>query len=423
MLIIDLHVHSRFAYATSKRLNLRNMYHWAKLKGIEVVGTGDFTHPTWLAEIEEFLQEQEDGLFSLKTPFREQLDASLPVSVSTAQQRFILTTEISCVYKKSGKLRKVHHVVVASSLAAMKTINQELSKHGNLAADGRPTVTISSRELLQLVYEVDDQAMFIPAHIWTPWFGLFGSKSGYDSLEEAFGSDSKYVTALETGLSSDPRMNRLLSQHDQIAVISNSDAHSLEKLAREATLLEIEELSYQQIREAITSNDQRLVGTIEFYPEEGKYHWDGHRKCGFVCSPEETKERRGVCPVCQKKLTVGVEYRVSSLADRTESKQEKRVDYIIPLAELISAATGVKSTTSKTVLRQYHQMIERFGSEFHILSDLDLQSQGVDSKLTTILQAIAQMRNGEVKISPGYDGRFGLISLKEEEITTQQSLF
>ncbi|MDQ5951076.1 MAG: hypothetical protein QG639_353, partial [Patescibacteria group bacterium] len=346
--IVDLHIHSHYSRATSKDMNLSGIYKWGKLKGISIIGTGDITHPAWFREISERLEVGADGLYQLKKSFAEKIDEQLPARFQKTTIHFIPTVEISTIYSKAGKVRKIHQVIVLPDLAAASRMNTELATIGNLSADGRPILGLDSKRLLEIVLSISDQAMIIPAHIWTPWFGMFGSKSGFDSIQEAYEDLSLEIMAIETGLSSDPAMNWQIPELQKVAITSHSDAHSPQKLGREATLINCE-LSYQNIIEALKTNDERLVGTIEFYPQEGKYHYDGHRGCGVSFSPEESSHLEGICPVCGKGLTIGVENRVQQLSQPNNEQFKKNVEYIIPLTELIANSLHLKSTNSKKV--------------------------------------------------------------------------
>ncbi|HLZ14527.1 MAG TPA: endonuclease Q family protein, partial [Candidatus Saccharimonadales bacterium] len=345
-LIVDLHIHSHYSRATSKNCNLEGLYRWGKLKGITIIGTGDFTHPAWFAELHEKLEPAEPGLFKLKDDLAEPIDKSLPPSVRGQMIRFVPSVEIATIYKKGERVRKLHQLIIMPSLQSVAELNARLERIGNLKADGRPILGLDSKELLRHALETDQRALYIPAHIWTPWFGMFGSKSGFDSIQEAYEELAPEIHAIETGLSSDPGMNWRVANLDGITVTSHSDAHSPQKLGREATVVQ-SALSYDDIVGAIKTNDARLVGTIEFFPEEGKYHYDGHRACNVRFTPAETKAHRGMCPVCGKPLVVGVENRLDSLATRPENyapKNPKRVEYIIPLAEILAELAGAKST-------------------------------------------------------------------------------
>lgn len=420
--VVDLHVHSHYSRATSRNCDLRGLYQWGKLKGINIIGTGDFTHPKWIAECREQLALQQNGLYALKEDIAAEIDASLPESVRGNPIWFVPTVEISTIYSKNGAVRKLHNLVVMPTLELAAQLNARLERIGNLHSDGRPILGLDAKELLRHCLEVSPESLYIPAHIWTPWFALFGSKSGFDSLEECFEELTPEVRAIETGLSSDPAMNWRLSQLDGLAILSNSDAHSPGKLGREATVLNIDP-SYAELVDAIKTNDQRLIGTIEFFPEEGKYHFDGHRACDVRFAPAETKEHKGICPVCHKPLTVGVDYRVSELADRPDDFQPekpKRVEYIIPLAEILSELLSV-GPSSKKVTGRYHELISKLGSEFDILRALRLDQITATDHL--LGQAVERLRSGQVVREPGYDGIYGTIRVfrNHSELIAAQS--
>jgi len=411
-LIVDLHLHSHYSRATSPNMNLESIYSWGKIKGINIIGTGDFTHPSWFLEIEQKLEPAEPGLFKLKEKYSKNLDKNLPESIRNNLMRFILTVEISNIYKRHDKVRRVHNVVVVPSLKAASFINAKLDTIGNLKSDGRPILGLDSEDLLKITLESSEESMFIPAHIWTPWFAMFGSKSGFDSVEEAFGKNAKYIKAVETGLSSDPFMNWRLSQLDRFTLVSNSDAHSARKLGREASILNCD-LSYSQIADAINTGDERFVGTIEFFPQEGKYHYSGHSKCGVVMSPEESAEVNHKCPKCGKELVLGVDHRISELADRPHDfrpNKHKRVDYIVPLAEILAEVNSVKSSTAKTVESKFNQLIAALGDEFSILRNSNIKKIAQAGNQKTA-EAISKMRNQDVYIEPGYDGVYGVVKI------------
>ena len=408
-LVVDLHIHSHYSRATSRNCTLEGLYAAAKIKGISVLGTGDIVHPLWLAECRGKLEVCEGGLLRLKPELAANIDALLPPSVQNAEVYFVPTAEIATVYKKSGKTRKLHQLVVLSGLEAAERLQAELSKIGNIRADGRAILSLDSKLLLALLLRVDSAGLYIPAHIWTPWFGLFGSKSGFDSLQEAYEELTPHIRAIETGLSSDPAMNARIPQLDGVAITSHSDAHSPQKLGREATVLHAQN-TYADIIGALKTNDERLVGTIEFFPEEGKYFADGHRTCDVCFTPEETKAHGGICPVCKKPLVVGVNYRVSELADRefVQANQAKTTEYIIPLPEVIAELFQVKFTTSKRVLAEYERVITALGNEFAILRTLPLATIAKASPELAV--AIENIRTGKVVRKPGYDGVYGTIS-------------
>jgi uncharacterized protein (TIGR00375 family) len=402
-------------------MDLPHMYQWGKLKGINVLGTGDFTHPEWFDHLQKQLEPAEPGLYRLKPEISQELDAEMPASYRDNQQRFILTVEISGIYSRGDQVRKLHNLVIVPDFTTAAKINNQLDEIGNLQADGRPILGLDSVELLKIVLEAHPQAMLIPAHIWTPWFAMFGSKSGFDSIQAAFGDLAKEITAVETGLSSDPYMNWRLSALDGLTLVSNSDAHSPYKLGREANILDCA-LSYKQIIQAIRSNDQRFQGTIEFFPQEGKYHYDGHRKCHVCFSPQETKDHDGLCPQCGKPLVLGVDYRVDQLADRPPNykpKKHKRVEYIIPLPEIIAEVEGVKGTRTKTVQRRYRPLLAELGAEFEILRTVPITDIG-QAGFPVVAEAIRRMRAEEVYIKPGYDGVYGHITAFKDEDEVKQ---
>ncbi len=404
--LADLHVHSRFSRATSKDLTIHSLAVGAKKKGIDVLGTGDFTHPLWIQEIEENLEEAEPGLYRLK-----ERDSGV---------RFVLTSEISTIYKQGGKVRKVHHLIVAPSLEVARKIGSSLARVGNIVSDGRPILGISSRDLLDIVLSADSSAFLIPAHIWTPWFSALGSKSGFDSIKECYGDLEPYIFAVETGLSSDPPMNWRVSSLDRYHLVSNSDAHSAAKIGREATIFSCD-MNYYSMMDAMKTGIS-LEGTVEFFPEEGKYHLDGHRACGIVLKPEETKELGGICPVCSKPLTVGVLNRVITLADRDSGVRPKsaRPFYsLIPLAEILGEIMGV-GPSSKKVQTLYERLVNHLHGELRLLMDADLEE--VKSEAGEILGlAIERMRLGDVYKEPGYDGKFGKVKVFHE--SEMRSLF
>ncbi len=414
--IADLHIHSRFSRATSKSLGIRKLAAWAQIKGIRVLATGDFTHPAWLKEIKENLVQEENGLLSLKDPpiFRDEVEIDIGEKVLGKEVNFILCSEISSIYKKGGKVRKVHNLIFMPSVERVEEFNHKLARVGNLSADGRPILGLDCEHLLEMVLETDPLAFLIPAHVWTPWFSLFGSNSGFDSLQECFGSLSSEIFALETGLSSDPPMNWLWSALDGLYLVSNSDAHSGEKLAREANIFQ-GEISYHAIYQALKYKNGNFLGTIEFFPEEGKYHLDGHRKCNVVLHPKEAMQLNNICPVCGRPLTIGVMHRVLELADRERPLQPPEAPSftsLIPLCEILSEIMGVGPKTKK-VRSIYSSLLERFGSEISILMEIDTEELKGASPL--LAEGILRMRKGEVKRQPGFDGQYGKIYLFEQK--------
>ncbi len=409
--IADLHVHSHYSRATSKNLNLESLYQWARIKGIQVVGTGDFTHPLWFKELQEKLEPDGYGFYRLKNP---PADPYWPgMKCKEDEVRFCLSTEISSIYKKGDKVRKNHNLLYAPNLETVAKLNARLATIGNLKSDGRPILGLPSRDLLEIALEISEELYFIPAHIWTPWFSTFGSKSGYDQLEECFEDLTEYIFALETGLSSDPEMNWQWSALDRYTLVSNSDAHSPQKLGREANLFDTER-SYQGMFEAIKSQ-KGFLGTYEFFPEEGKYHLDGHRKCGVVLDPQDSLQYQGLCPACGKPLTLGVLHRVQKLADRSQPERPTKAadfHYIVPLPEVISEIKGI-GPNSKGVLQNYQQLISAFGNEFSLLREVPIEDIEKQFGILTA-EAIRRIRSEEVRPISGYDGQYGVIQIFEE---------
>lgn len=370
------------------------------------MGTGDFTHPQWFRELQDKLALHANGFYSLKKEFRTD---SVPDSCK-AEVCFLLSSEISCIYKKNGRTRKIHSVIIVPGFSEAKRLSTALAKIGNLNADGRPILGLDAKELLRIVLENSPGGMLIPAHAWTPHFSVFGAESGFDSLEECFEELTPHIHAIETGLSSDPLMNWRLSALDGIALVSNSDAHSPSKIGREATVFDTE-VSYASLIKALTTREG-LQGTIEFFPEEGKYHHDGHRMCGVSFSPWETRQHNFLCPVCGKRVTVGVMHRVDDLADRTEGYMPPAAPSyrsIIPLPEILSEVLQV-GVNSKAVERAYFTLLEALGNEFSLLLDAPLEAIAAAGS-PEIAAGIARMRSGEVNIVPGFDGEFGKIRL------------
>jgi uncharacterized protein (TIGR00375 family) len=412
--IADFHIHSKYSRATSKSMDLENLDKWAKIKGIEVLGTGDFTHPEWLKELKEKLEPAETGLFRLKN--------------SDGKTRFILTSEISCIYSKGGKTRKIHIIIFSPSFEIVEKINVQLGWIGNLKSDGRPILGLDAKELAKIVLNISESCLIVPGHAWTPWFSIFGSKSGFDSIEECFEEYSKHIYSIETGLSSDPAMNWRLSVLDKITLISNSDSHSPSRIGREANVFDTE-ISYPAIIEVIkTKNPQKFLYTVEFFPQEGKYHYDGHRLCGISLSPSESKKYNNICPNCGKPLTIGVLNRVEALSDRPEGfKPENVIPFksLIPLEEIIADVLG-QGVGTVEVNKEYKNLIEKSNSEFNILLNISKDDLGTVT-LPEIAEGIVRVREGKVKIEPGYDGVYGKIRIfsKEEQKTLikQKTLF
>lgn len=388
--IADLHIHSKYSRATSKDMALEGIARWAKIKGIDVMATGDFTHPAWFSELKSKLQPAEPGFYQYNGV------------------RFVINVEISSIYKKNDKVRKIHNLVFAPSIEIASKIRDELDKIGNIRSDGRPILGLDAEKLAEIVFNISQDCVIIPCHAWTPWFSIFGSKSGFDSIEECFGKYTDKIFAIETGLSSDPAMNWRLSQLDNISLISCSDAHSPQKLGREACVFDTQ-ISYKAMFEAIKNKDKaKFLYTIEFFPEEGKYHYDGHRECKVCWDPRETRKHNGLCSVCGKKVTVGVLSRVQDLADRDPGfVPASAIPFksIVPLMEIVSMVRH-KGTASKAVQQEYMALIDKHGPEFKILLDLDTALLE-----KSLRQAIDNMRLAKLSISPGYDGEFGRVGV------------
>jgi len=399
---VDFHLHSKFSRATSPRMDLENLDKWGRIKGIKVLGTGDFTHPVWLKELKEKLEPAESGLFKIK----KHDDGT----------RFLLTSEISCIYSKKGKVRKIHNIIFAPSFKIVDKINAHLDCIGNLKADGRPILGLDAKELIKIVLNISEDCFFVPAHVMTPWFSLFGSKSGFDSIEECFEEYSKYIYALETGLSADPPMLWRIPEGQKLTLISNSDAHSPEKIGREANVFDTE-ISYPAILEAIKSKDsKKFLYTIEFFPQEGKYHFDGHRTCNIRLSPSETKKYNNICPNCGKGLTVGVLNRIAQIATKPEGFNPKNTipfKSLVPLKEIVAEALGMTVVT-KRVEQEYNNLLEKAGSELEIL--IDSSRKDIEAvSLPEIAEGIIRVREGKVFIEPGYDGVYGTVKIFSQQ--------
>jgi hypothetical protein len=420
MYIADFHIHSRFSRATSKDCDLPHLDLWARKKGIKLLGTGDFTHPAWRAELKEHLVPAEEGVYTLRK------ECCLPYDVPGETPRFVITGEISSIYKRHGKTRKVHNLILLPNLEYAEKLSARLEMIGNLHSDGRPILGLDSRDLLELTLDVCPDAELIPAHIWTPHFSMFGAFSGFDTIEECFDDLTPYIHAAETGLSSDPPMNWRVSALDDLTLVSNSDAHSPAKLGREANLLDTE-LSYPAFISAIRTG-KGFQGTIEFFPEEGKYHLDGHRNCGVCLTPSETVLQNGLCPVCGKKLTIGVEHRVEELANRPEGispSSAKLYERLAPLPEVIAASTG-KSATGKKTAEEYENLLLSLGTEFYILREASIEE--IEQLAgSCVAEGIRRLRVGQVKLKAGFDGEYGTISLltpaEIKQFSGQISLF
>lgn len=411
--IADLHIHSPYSRATSPQSTLVGLAGWARVKGIQVIGTGDFTHPGWFSCLKEELEPAEPGLFKLKNEVAI-VSPLAEVTPSAAPVRFLLSAEISSIYKRHGVVRKVHNLLYVPDFASAERLNARLGSIGNIKSDGRPILGLDSHDLLEIMLELAPEGFLVPAHIWTPWFSLFGSRSGFDRIEDCFGDLTPHIFALETGLSSDPDMNRLISGLDRFSLISNSDCHSPSKLGREANLLSTG-LDFFSLRDALRGGRRDTFrGTVEFFPEEGKYHADGHRACRVCLEPTETRRLGLRCPVCGKPLTVGVLHRVMELADREQPlyrDDSPRVFSLIPLPELLGEIIGV-GPASKKVMVQYRRCIARFGSEFNLLLHTPLEEIRHENPL--LGEALARMRGGRVIRKPGFDGEYGVIRVFED---------
>jgi len=426
--IADLHIHSKYSRATSPQMNVVTLDLWAKRKGIDILATGDFTHPAYLKELKENLVEDSSGLLELKNKIdhESRIDhkSTKPrIYEGTEEQKnktkFILSSEISCIYKDKDKTRRVHICLYAPDFASVDKIIVKLEKRKcNLRSDGRPIIGMSAKDLAQICFDANPKCLVVPAHIWTPWFALFGSKSGYDSMEECFEELTPKIYAIETGLSSDPEMNWRLSALDDILFISNSDAHSPRNLGREANVFDLDEMIYDEIYNIFAKKQrEKFLFTIEFYPQEGMYHYDGHRDCNFSCSPQESKEKhKNICPVCKKPLVLGVDHRVEDLADRELGfRPENAIDYksLVPLEEIIAECMQ-RGRNTKGVQTVYDAMLEKGKSEFNILLNLKRdQIEKISNDL--IAEAIDRVRNGKVIAVPGFDGQYGVVKIFSEE--------
>ncbi|MFH0935893.1 MAG: endonuclease Q family protein [Candidatus Omnitrophota bacterium] len=409
--IADFHIHSKYSRATSRDMDVKHLAEWAKLKGITLMGTGDFTHHLWLEELKHNLEDLGNGLYKYQDVY------------------FILTAEISSIYSKKGKGYRIHNIIFSPSFKTTDKINEALARRGNLASDGRPILGVDAAEIARIVFDIDENCMVVPGHIWTPWFSLFGSMSGFDKIQDCFEEQTPKIFALETGLSSDPAMNWRLSALDKFTLISNSDSHSPSKIGREANVFDCA-LDYRTIREVLKTKDKsRFLYTIEFFPEEGKYHYDGHRLCATRLSPKETRQNNGRCPKCGKPVTVGVMNRVEKLADRPEGfKPDNAIPFknLISLDEIIAETKGV-GKGSVAVERDYRSCLAKFGTEFDIL--LKATKEELISGLPRrIAEGVLRVREGRVNIKAGFDGEYGTISIfgdedKEKKQEQQLSLF
>lgn len=411
-IIADLHIHSRYSRATSKEMEVETLAKWAGFKGIDILGTGDFTHPAYFSQLKEKLEPVEGGLFRLKG--------------GNNSVRFMITGEVSNIFSQGGRVRKIHTLIFVPSFAVAEKINLRLAKFGKLASDGRPVFGFPVKELVKIVTDVSQECLLVPAHAWTPWFSIFGAASGFDSIEECFQEESGHIFALETGLSSDPQMNWRLSALDKICLLSNSDAHSPSRIGREANVFDLP-LDYAMILNAIRNRDKKnFLYTLEFFPEEGKYHYDGHRNCGVLSSPAESRKNKNLCPVCGRSLTLGVMHRVESLADRKEGfipGGAIPAKHLVPLEEIIAEVLG-QAVGTKAVQAEYYRLISVLGPEFKILLDVPLEELARAAS-SQICEAIARVRQGKVNIVPGYDGVYGKVTIlgKRPQEEKQFSLF
>lgn len=420
--IADFHVHSKYSRATSKDMDVEHIARWANLKGIGLMGTGDFTHPFYFAELKQKLQPTGYGLFTLKKEFKNSVGNSFHNEI-----HFMLTAEVSNMFQQGGASRRVHTMIFAPSFEVVEKINEELSQFGKLGSDGRPIFGFPVKELVEMITDITDECFIVPAHAWTPWFSVFGANSGFDCLEDCFEEQIKHISCIETGLSSDPPMNWRWSALDNIGLISNSDAHSPNRIGREANVLDCP-LTFKDIIKTIRSKDKkRFLFTIEFFPEEGKYHYDGHRNCEILFSPAESRKHKNICPVCGRKLTVGVMHRVEALADRQEGFVPENAipcKHLIPLQEIIAEALG-QGVETKGVQNEYLRLVSIFGSEFRIL--LDLPSEELEKNTPEkVLEGIKRVRDEKLQITPGHDGVYGKIQIfagKEKVPTEQLGLF
>ncbi len=402
--VADLHLHSAYARATSKELNFDTLTKWAKIKGIDLLSSADFTHPLWFAETKAKLIDSGDGLFTYNG------------------FKFVLGAEVSCIFSQGGKLRRVHLLLFAPSLEAAEKINTELGKRGKLASDGRPILGLPAKTVLEIILEADPNTIMIPAHAWTPWFGVLGQNGGFNSLEECFGDLAKYIYAVETGLSSDPGMNYRVKELDTRSIVSFSDAHSAPKMGRELTIFK-GSLSYTDLLNNLKS--QNIEQTLEFFPEEGKYHYNGHRNCNFKETPSQTLDRGSLlCPVCKKPLTIGVMHRVEQLAekDRPEdfvAKDRPSFSKMVPLLEIVSEVIG-SPVTSKKVTQVFSDLVDKFGNEIEILQKVELAD--IEKYFgERLAEAISKVRNEDIFIDPGYDGVYGEVHIWPKEVSTKKS--
>ncbi|MDH7606475.1 MAG: endonuclease Q family protein [Candidatus Bathyarchaeota archaeon] len=412
-IIADLHIHGRYSRATSQNMHITEIARFARIKGLNLVGTGDFTQPKWLEELKETLvQDVDTGLYKVAE------DADSPV-------HFMITTEVSTIFTFESKIKKIHHIILTPNIETAVQINERLAKYGDLTADGRPTLDMSAPQLVEEVMEVSQENMVFPAHAWTPWFSIFGAFSGFDSVEDCYQDMTKHIHALETGLSSDPPMNWRLSRLDKFTLVSNSDSHSFWpwRMGREANVFELKRLSYWEVVNAIRNKDvERFKFTVETDPAYGKYHWTGHRNCHVSLSPREALKLGNICPVCRRKLTKGVEQRVEELADRPAGfKPENAIGYVhlLPLSEIIATTLGVDSPSTQQVWNIYNQLIKKFGDEYTVLIDVPKEAL-TEIVNERIAEAIIRVREDKIRVIPGYDGVYGRPIIFEEEASTEK---
>lgn len=401
----DFHIHSKYSRATSPEMNIESLARWAKIKGISLLATGDFTHYLWLNELKEKLKPKNNGLFEYEGV------------------NFILTAEVSNNFYRNGVSKRIHNIIIAPSFETVDKINKALEPSGSLVSDGRPMLSLEAKELVKIVLKIDKDCLIIPAHAWTPWFSILGSVGGFDSVEECFEEEAKNIFALETGLSSDPSMNWRLSKLDKYCLISNSDSHSPSRIGREANIFD-SKIDYKEIMEVIKTKDsKRFLYTVEFFPEEGKYHYDGHRNCGVRFSPEQTKKNKGLCSKCGKKVTVGVMNRVDKLADREIGFTPPGAipfKNMIPLDQIIADCRG-KAANTVGVEREYQAIIQKLGSEFDILFKI-ANEELIKNLPAQIAGGIIKVREGKVNILPGYDGEYGTIKIFDQEGEKEKQL-
>ena len=406
----DLHLHSKYSRGCSKDLNLGNLNYHAKLKGLNLLITGDFTHPIWFKEIFQELEEAGDGVYKLK---------------NESDVYFLLGGEISSIFSRGGIVKRIHYIVILPRFDLVEKLNKKLSLYSNLSSDGRPVLGIDVIDFMKILFDIYEKAIFIPAHIWTPWFSLYGSMSGFNSIYDAFNDYVNYITAVETGLSSSPQMNWRIPELDNISIVSFSDSHSPQphRLGREVTCFEVEKLSYDNIYKAMKNPDEKnkILMTVEFFPEEGKYHYDGHRLCKIKFSPQESKKNNFLCPVCGKKVTIGVMSRVEELAQRPNNFLDpNRPSFKMtpPLLEILAQVYKSQVTTKK-VWEKYLELIKKYGSEINILMG-NYDKQKFKEEEPLIFQALEKIDRGEIILEPGYDGEYGKVIIKLDDVEIKE---